>query len=496
MPIELRSEPVHRPRPQSRKQETCSALVAARLTLLCWLLLTTSCSGAAGAERSSSRHQGQVARLDAGPAATKVVPRAPAILFVVPNGRATIDLTYLSELTTRGFEVDYTDNLQELSEQRLQPFNVVVLMTSPEAYATRGSTLPASAERVDTFVQVVEHYLQDGGGVLLMSGETSDGRPPLAELGDRWGVSTWSERIRESDANRLGNVPHMPYGGRLAYSDAISRSALTAGVRGVWYPTDQAFAGAMTMPLAVNRDWDVVLRGSKTSTSEGLDVSALHLSRSMMRQRAQGEVAPPLFAVRKLFAGRVAAIAQWSQFSIGAGTKWLYDRVVLERGLASTPSDFGRLLENTYRWLAEPSLSAGDAPGGFRTDHAKLRFAPPSAETAAQFSAPMIDYDVNALSASAGPTGRRVYRGIIGAQTRASLRVEDAEAYARAARKSGLDFVVLLERIESLDADQLKALSATCKRLSGPDLLMLAGFSAVTNLGNRHFFFGLDPDWP
>jgi hypothetical protein len=49
-------------------------------------------------------------------------------------------------------------------------------------------------------------------------------------------------------------------------------------------------------------------------------------------------------------------VSQWPIYSVGSGTKWLYDREVLSKGLEGRPSDFGQLLENSFRWLATPSL--------------------------------------------------------------------------------------------------------------------------------------------
>src|SRR5262245_62901834 len=82
--------------------------------------------------------------------------------------------------------------------------------------------------------------------------------------------------------------------------------------------------------------------------------------------RPNGVAAPPLFAIRSIGPGRVGLVSQWPPYSLGAGTRWLYDREVLSSGLQGKKSDFARLLQNTFTWLAEPSLGSG-TPGGYQT---------------------------------------------------------------------------------------------------------------------------------
>src|SRR5580704_9495965 len=45
--------------------------------------------------------------------------KAPSILFAAPDGAEYLDLGYLRELHEQGFEVDYTDRLEDLTRERL-----------------------------------------------------------------------------------------------------------------------------------------------------------------------------------------------------------------------------------------------------------------------------------------------------------------------------------------------------------------------------------------
>jgi hypothetical protein len=185
-------------------------------------------------------------------------------------------------------------------------------------------------------------------------------------------------------------------------------------------------------------------------------------------------------------------LAEWRQFSIGSGTKWIFDREVLSRGLAGRPSDFGALLSNTFRWLAEPSV-AGAALGGWRTRADRLE--PPNASETVKARYKATPYEPSALG-HAPTDARRMFRGLIGARTTYSAGHSGVAEYARAARASGLDFVVFLEDFERMSREKLSALAVDCSRSSGPDLLLLPGFSITNNIGNHLFFFSPHPEWP
>jgi hypothetical protein len=418
------------------------------------------------------------------------------VLFASPNGAGSLDLTYLTELNRRGFEIDYTETLAELTSDRIAPFDVVVLFVSPDAYATRDGS-PSDPAHVEAFQRLIDEYLKVGGGVLMIPALTGSVRPALSELSDRWGARVAAEQIVETDPAQQGTISRMRHGGTLAFTDQVSPSPITTGVRGVWYPTSPAFSTAMTMPLVLTPEWQVVLRASKTSTTRPLELDPILEARAApVLRRATPEKAAPLFAVRPLHSGRLAMVAEWPQFSIGAGTKWLYDRAVLERGVGGKPSDFGRLLENCLRWLAAPSL---ERRGDTHYRMPQTRLEPPNARASvrAQFRAAPLDYDLAALATSRRHKELKLYRGLIGAQTTERGRARwSVQAFAKAARLGRLDFVVFLEPLDQLTPQSLAQLIRDCAANSGPDLLLLAGYSVTSNIGSRMFFFGAEPPFP
>ncbi len=86
-------------------------------------------------------------------------PRKPAILFCSPSplGAGYVDLTYLQELREQGFEVDYTSSLDDLTWERIQPFNILLLYTGARCgYEAMG--WPKLSQAV--FNDLIERFLK------------------------------------------------------------------------------------------------------------------------------------------------------------------------------------------------------------------------------------------------------------------------------------------------------------------------------------------------
>ena len=110
----------------------------------------------------------------------------------------------------------------------------------------------------------------------------------------------------------------------------------------MWYPTEPAYNGAMGAPIVVDSNWSVLIAGSNTSHSAPINMSGPQGGANAGNtpfppnafQRDHNVSAPSLFAVRGWGkAGRVALLNQWRQFTVGSGSRWLYNDVVLSRGL-------------------------------------------------------------------------------------------------------------------------------------------------------------------
>jgi len=423
--------------------------------------------------------------------------RKPAILFCSPQGPSYgwIDLAYLAELHAHEFEVDYTDDLGDITAERIKRYNVLVIYITPDAWEVTMRARPSSPEKVKTFAELIDRYAASGGGVFLMPTEGNMRRQVVRELTDLWGAKLPVETIEEKDRQKVASLSHASQDVPLALTDQVLPSPVSDGVRHVWYPIRPAYNAAQTGPIDVDASWQVVVKGSKTSVTRPVD-----LAKSVMPeldrpfQRPEGVAEPTLFAIRQYQDGRVALINQWRQFSIGAGTKYIYNREALSRGLNGIPSDLGRLLENTYRWLAQPSLASGIF-GGYVTTPDRLLPPNQKPETRKAYADRTWPYDPATLDTVVPPAHTRLFRGLIGAKTGYSSGNAGVEAYAKAAAYLGLDFLVFLDDFEQLTPEKLEQLKADCDRFSTDKLRLFPGFSITNNIGNRMFFYSPDPAW-
>ena len=417
----------------------------------------------------------------------------PAILLHSPSGtdEGQVDLGYLADLHAAGLEVDFSNHHREFRWERLKRFNAIVIYGAPAEDGTKDShVFPRSEPYQKAFAALLERYLDAGGGVLVMAATFKQpGARYLADVIEPWEVRLPLEWLHESGPTfQMRRIP----GVNLVYTDQITPCPVSQGVQGIWYPLDDD--GGMTDPIWVADDWTVVVRGSKTSYTVPLPadiVSEGRLPRKIFT-REGGVREPPLFAIREYKKGRLALMAQWPQFSFAQGAQWLYDRQVLSRGVSGKKSDFGRLLENTLRWLAEPSLRTASL-GGHHTDPA--RFEPPNshANVAKEYSE--TSCGENSALEDTPPTGN-LYRGLIGARTSLSDGEGRVEDFARAAKEVGLDFVIFLEDFTALTPEKLAQLKAQCREHSDTAVKMYPGYAIDNNIGNHLFLHGFGIEWP
>ena len=422
---------------------------------------------------------------------TKKEPKGISILFCTPQlGYGWIDFTYLKELNQKGFEVDYTESLKEITWERIKNYNVLVLFSSPGFIWFQMGKSSYDNE----FKNLIERYVSEGGGVLLMTSEDNLGRQKLLELTDLFGAKIPVEKIVEEDKEKIAFLTHASYDVPLAFTDNISPSPVSEGIKHIWYPYSQAYLSQATAPLIVDENWIVVVRASKTSYTQPIDISKSTevIENPVIRQEREKE--PVIFAIREYKKGRVALCAQWRQYSIGAGTKWIYNREVLSKGLKGKESDFGKLLENTFRWLGEVSFKSKTL-GGYVTNQERL--LPPNLrpEEKAKFDYHFWVYEPEVLGYRRPPKGN-LYKGIIGAKTIYSTGKSKVEEYAEKGKQSGLDFIVFADDFEFLTPEKFEKLKDDCKKYSDDKIKLFPGFSILNNVGNYMIFYGKNPVWP
>lgn len=416
----------------------------------------------------------------------------PSVLFCSPQGVTAgwLDLEYLKELHAKGFEVDYTDDLAEVTAERIKRYNVLVIFTTPDAFDVTTRGMKSSPEKARQFAQMIDGYAASGGGVLLMPTECNMLKQQVSDLTDLWGAKIPVELIEEKDPAKRGYLTHASQQVPLAWTDRVLPGPVSEGVRQVWYPIAPAYNAQMTGGLILDDAWQPVVRCSKTAVTKPIDLAKSTMPVLDRPHFRPATSEPVFFAVRGYQKGRIALVNQWRQFSFGSGTRLIFSRQVLSAGVGDRPSDFGKLLENTLRWLAGPN-----APGGYAAP--PDRFQPPNASPKVRndYADQFWPYDPAALGNAAPAPHLKLFRGLIGARTTYSTGRGTVPEYARAAAAAGLDFLVFLEDFTKLDPAKLQHLRDECRQHSTPTLRLLPGFTIRNNIGNRMFFFGPDPAW-
>jgi hypothetical protein len=421
--------------------------------------------------------------------------RRISVLFASPVGTASgnVDINYLRELAADQFDVDYTETLDELTWPRLQQYNVIVVTTTPDALDVAKRNLPSSPSKISAFTALLERYLRHGGGVLLFPNESNALKQAVSDLTDRWGARLPAETIVEHDSSKITYLSHARL--QVAYTDEIAPSPVTQDIHGLWYPVEPAYFSGMTAPIIVDDKWQVVVRASRSATTQAVRLVGSAVAAPNLLSRDPGVHAPDLVAIREHLGGRIGLINQWQQFTFGAGTRWLYNREVLDKGLLGKPSGFDRLFRNLLKWLAEPSLN-NKAIGNYSMPRDRLAYPNERAAALLEMQSHSVDYDRSHLDHVSEPEGIKLYRGLIGAQTVYSGARGTVDDYARTARSAGLDFVVFLDRFDHLSAERFHQLERDCTRLSDQTLALIPGFTIDSNIGNHFFFFSPDPAWP
>lgn len=423
-------------------------------------------------------------------------PPKPAILIDAWGGN--MDLVYMRQLEQKGFVVDAVPH-QELTWERLKQFNALLLVDFPQEGKVEKSPGhgPASGPNLKETLALLDKFLKSGGGVmfsLLQHANDPAFYNTASKALARWGAS----RPLETVTVPAGNLTEHP---RLRipffFTDKVAPGPVSEGVKGIWYPLGGPWT-YFTGPIEVDAEWTVVLQGPAGSQSTPIDLGQAKPGVPFYEnpfQRPGGVVEPPLFAIRDLRPGRLALLHCSPIFHFSSGSSWMHDRAVLDKGLANRPSDFGRLLENTLRWLAELSLGQGELGGAVvPPDRWIPPYERPGAKETFDGGAYIGAYGgPDSLDPAKPPPSVKLHRGFVGPRTAFSGGQGNVADYAATARKLGLSFIIFLEDFSQLSRESLAALTTDCKAQSGDDLLLLAGYRVKTNLGNSIFFCGHDP---
>lgn len=365
-------------------------------------------------------------------------------------------------LVDNGFEVDHA----EPTAERLRSYNVLVLLQG----GATGQELEAILE-----------YVRGGGGLFVESykGQHTSDFDPQFELLDRLDARLLPETVADPD-NTTGATPwHVSF----AWTRQIAPSPVSDGVSLVWYPVAGHLGSlSTTMPYEFGEPWQVVVRGEQSSSSTPYDFGDA-LPRERQRERGYAQ-SVPFYGIRSYGGGRIALCGINNSFLFSGGFARALERIVVDRGLGDQPSDTGKLVLNTLRWLAEPSLRSG-AFGGATTPDGLLR--------AAGARQPASEIDWSRLKFGPPP---KLLHGALGARTVLSVGRGTVADYAQAARERGLDFVIFAEDFAELTSDEWQALRDQCEAATNGEFAAIPGFTIQDLYGDHYFVAGTEVKYP
>lgn len=375
----------------------------------------------------------------------------------ISNGRISPAMTRW--LLDNGFEVQWG----EPTADRLKQCNVLVLVDG-----TPGKQMDA-----------VIDFVKRGGGLFI---EPMMGQSAIAELKGQWplydavGLVTYPEALQDAQAKRAG-----PIGVSYSLTQAVARTPVSEGVTHLWLPVGDPGGNTATMTFDFTVPWQTVVTAGATTTVKAVSGGGVAPPERLRKGAAQ---TLPIYGIRELERGRVAACGIEQSFLFADGLSPALGAVTMRAGVDRTPSNTGKLLLNTLRWLAEPSLEKPGFGGG--TTDVKLLETPGAVTDLPFRDWSKAKFDPHVPS----------WHGVIGARTNLSLGKASPAEWVAAAKQAKLHFIVFLEDFDKLTKENFTTLQAECARLSDATFQAYPGYTIQDVYGNRYFACGPKVIWP
>ena len=398
----------------------------------------------------------------------------PAVLFVGVSPHAAYVARPLHEM---GFELD-TCEPAELAEQLASKrFNLVVL----------GATYNVDLE------PVLAGFLADGGGVFAAAPFGHMGRAAAWFPTPEWAASLgatlrWHEMEDTEESVAIDSMRV-----RLSFSDRISP------------PFNEGVDGVLTLigpdkiwpPLTLDFDdrWTVAVRWADSVKPKAAEWKIGRFE-SFWWQGQPLTDRSGLLGVREVGKGRLAICGIPQQWLLSPPRNCPTVEATLATGVGDHPSKWLRLLANTFRWLAEPSLKTG--LGGGTTPpqlllDSELIPDPPQIDWAGP--RPVVRDPKHPLVLPAAEDLPQL-RGLVGARTVLSGARGTVADYAAEARKAGLDYLVFLEDALRMDAAAFAELKRQCEAVSDGLFAAIPGLTIEDAQGNHFFYIGDNLKFP
>ena len=308
-----------------------------------------------------------------------------------------------------------------------------------------------------TVAGALKAFMADGGGVLVYPGAQWAEADYLAtqHFLEGYGAHFTMSVIKENDPTKIVSAMFV----KLIATDSIL-PPFNDGVPGLLYLGGESQSG-MTSPVSVVGDaqWKSIVKTSPTAQAIGWTQE--RVKSIIPYVNTVPETAPTLLAVRDVGKGRLAAI--------GIGGEWMFAgskncppiEDMLTRGRDGKPSNWIRLLANTFTYMAEPSLAAGK--GGATTPQAVLGPAPATQQLEGWAAEMLKPRDWTKAPAI---LDQEQLPGLVGARSSYSGGKGSVAEWVKAAKAAGLKYIVFLEPLDSTNEVNFNKLKADCAKNS------------------------------
>ncbi len=402
--------------------------------------------------------------------AAPAVPPSPSLLFI-GKPQIYMEAAYLEELQAHGFQVDAAP-WDIITPDLMRRYNAVIITGYWREYS-KGNVEQGIQEGFAGVVQrYIAEYMKAGGGVLVdlnSMGAYGEGR--LGEVPDwlkQFDCNFWVEAITDPAREVLATPPSLRrYSTKLAWTDDLAKHPITEGVKNLWYPTGWGGHEAFwSGPVDCGHQWTAIVRTGPQAKSAGTDTVWADMWRP---QPLPGPYS--LLSVRNVNNGRMAVLGVNSMWLLWSPYHDALGQVVMKKGEQGKPSDWWKLLENTYRWLAEPSLQMGT--NGLQV----AKYPPVAGDT------PAVAWDQQAFPEKPS----HYYRGLVGAHTALSTGKGTVGDWAAAAEAAGWDFLVFTEDLAALNADKWAELKKQCQGATSDTFVAYPGIEYMNASNHRGF---------
>ena len=381
----------------------------------------------------------------------------PAILFWGADV-ARLQPEFARFLNAEGFEVQWG----EPTPERLKTVNILVLIRA----------------RAERHLPQVLDFVKRGGGLWI---EPEIGQSTALELKQQYELMDAIQVALYPESLIDKSMAFGPLGVNYSLTSQIAKGPLSEGVTSVWYPVGEPGGNVGTVPLGLSEGWQAIVTaeaGAKVKIVSGGGVVPPERLRSKIPSSL------PFFAIKQYESGRLAVCGINASFLYASGFSPALGRVTLDAGMDGKPSHFGKLLVNTLRWLAEPTLGKPDF-GGAKTDPRLVR------ESNLAEDVPTRDW-----SNAEFPPAKPNWLGVVGVRTTRTTGKASAYDFAAAAKKAGLHFIVFLEEFSMLTREEFESLRAECAKLCDGTFQAYPGFTIQDVFGNHYFVCGPKTVWP